>query len=82
MHNGIATPFGMGWFVQYYQGEKLVWQHGYVPDAFSSLILKVPGRQLTLILLANSDGLSAQFALSEGDVTSSPFARTFLRLFL
>jgi hypothetical protein len=82
MHNGIATPFGMGWFVQYYQGEKLVWQHGYVPDAFSSLILKVPGRQLTLILLANSDGLSAQFALSEGDVTSSPFARTFLRFFL
>ena len=82
LHNGIATPFGMGWFVQYYQGEKLVWQHGYAPDAFSSLILKVPGRHLTLILLANSDGLSAPFSLSDGDVTSSVFARTFLRFFL
>jgi CubicO group peptidase (beta-lactamase class C family) len=82
LHNGVATPFGMGWFVQYYQGEKLVWQFGHAPDAYSSLILKVPGRRLTLILLANSDGLSAPFSLPEGDVTSSLFARTFLRLFL
>jgi CubicO group peptidase (beta-lactamase class C family) len=81
-HNGLPTPSGMGWFVQNYNGEKLVWHFGYVPDAYSSLILKVPGRRLTLILLANSDGLSAPFALHEGDVTSSLFARTFLRLFL
>lgn len=82
VHNGVATPFGMGWFVQYYQGEKLVWQFGHSPDAYSSLILKIPGRRLTLILLANSDGLSAPFSLSDGDVTSSLFARTFLRLFI
>jgi CubicO group peptidase (beta-lactamase class C family) len=81
-HNGSPTPFGRGWFVQTYNGEKLVWHFGYVPDAYSSLMLKVPGRRLTLILLANSDGLSAPFALHEGDVTSSLFARTFLRLFL
>jgi CubicO group peptidase (beta-lactamase class C family) len=81
-HNGLPTPFGLGWFVQTYNGEKLVWHFGYVPDAYSSLILKVPSRRLTLILLANSDGLSAPFALHEGDVTSSLFARTFLRLFL
>jgi CubicO group peptidase (beta-lactamase class C family) len=81
-HNGVATPFGLGWFVQTYNGEKVVWHFGYVPDAYSSLILKVPSRRVTLILLANSDGLSAPFALHEGDVTSSLFARTFLRLFL
>jgi CubicO group peptidase (beta-lactamase class C family) len=81
-HNGMPTPFGLGWFVQSYNGEKLVWHFGQFPDAFSSLILKVPNRRLTLILLANSDGLSAPFSLSEGDVTSSLFARTFLRLFL
>jgi hypothetical protein len=33
-----------------------------------------------LILLANSDGLSAPFALENGDVTTSLFAKTFLRL--
>lgn len=81
-HNGSPTPFGLGWFVQTYNGEKLVWHFGYVPDAYSALILKLPGRRLTLILLANSDGLSAPFSLHEGDVTSSLFARTFLRLFL
>jgi CubicO group peptidase (beta-lactamase class C family) len=81
-HNGVPTPFGLGWFVQTYNGEKLVWHFGQFPDAFSSLIIKVPNRRLTLILLANSDGLSAPFSLSGGDVTSSLFARTFLRLFL
>jgi CubicO group peptidase (beta-lactamase class C family) len=81
-HNGASIPTGLGWFVQTYQGEKLVWAFGYSPDAFSSLILKIPARRLTLILLANSDGLSARSALNEGDVTSSIFARTFLRLFL
>jgi hypothetical protein len=37
---------------------------------------------VTLILLANSDGLSAPFSLQEGDVTVSLFARAFLRLFV
>jgi CubicO group peptidase (beta-lactamase class C family) len=81
-NNGVASPFGLGWFVQTYQGEKLVWHFGYTPDTSSSLMLKVPGRRLTLILLANSDGLSAPYSFTDGDVTSSHFARTFLRLFL
>jgi CubicO group peptidase (beta-lactamase class C family) len=77
-----ATPLptGLGWFVQGYNGEPLVWQFGLVKDAYSSLVLKVPNRRLTLILLANSDGLSAPFALQNGDVTASLFAKLFLRL--
>jgi len=42
----------------------------------------VPGRGLTLILLANSDGLSSPFSLSSGDLTASPFGRLFLGLFV
>jgi CubicO group peptidase (beta-lactamase class C family) len=84
--NGVAhntpLPTGLGWFVQAYQGEAIVWHFGLAPDAYSSLILKVPRRGLTLIMLANSDGLSAPYALDKGDVTSSLFAKTFLRLFL
>jgi CubicO group peptidase (beta-lactamase class C family) len=80
--NGVPLPTGLGWFVQTYEGERLVWHFGLSPDAYSSLIVKVPGRGLTLILLANSDGLSGPFALEKGDVTSSLFAKTFLRLFL
>lgn len=77
-----SMPTGLGWFVQNYNGQPLYWQFGNTPGAFSSLILKVPSKRLTLILLANSDGLSAPFPLQDGDVTTSLFARTFLRLFV
>ena len=80
--NAGSMPTGLGWFVQNYNGQTLYWQFGNTPGAYSSLILKVPSRHLTLILLANSDGLSAPFALQDGDVTSSLFAKTFLRLFV
>ena len=77
-----GMPTGLGWFVQNYNGQTLYWQFGNIPGAYSSLILKVPSRHLTLILLANSDGLSAPFPLQDGDVNASLFARTFLRLFV
>jgi CubicO group peptidase (beta-lactamase class C family) len=77
---GTLLPSGLGWFVQEYRGERVVWQFGMIDDAYSSLYLKVPGRRLTLILLANSDGLSAPYPLQNGDVTVSVFARTFLQL--
>lgn len=76
--NKQALPYGIGWFVQHYQGIKLIWHYGYVPKAVSSLILKIPEQQLTLILLANSDGASRNFNLGKGDVLNSPFARLFL----
>ena len=77
-----GLPTGLGWFVQSYNGETIYWQFGSTPGAYSSLYLKVPSRHLTLILLANSDGLSEPFALQNGDVTASLFARTFLKLFV
>jgi CubicO group peptidase (beta-lactamase class C family) len=79
---GAPMPTGLGWFVQNYNGERIYWQFGMTPGAYSSLLIKVPGRHLTLILLANSDGLSTPFPLQEGDVNSSLFARAFLRLFV
>jgi CubicO group peptidase (beta-lactamase class C family) len=80
--NGKPLRTGLGWFVQAYNGEPIAWQFGVVDNAYSSLIVKVPNRRLTLILLANSDGLTAPFALEAGDVTASIFARTFLQAFL
>jgi CubicO group peptidase (beta-lactamase class C family) len=78
----VPLPTGLGWFVQAYNGQPIVWQFGSVDGAYSSLILKVPNRHLTFILLANSDGLSAPFSLSAGDVTNSTFAKLFLRSFV
>jgi CubicO group peptidase (beta-lactamase class C family) len=79
--NGAVQPTTMGWFGQTYDGLRVIWQFGVVPEAYSSLILKIPARHVTLILLANSDGLTSPFPLQDGDVTASLFARTFLRLF-
>lgn len=77
---GVPSRMGLGWFVQFYKGERVVWHFGYVQNTYSSLIVKVPSRSLTFILLANSDGLSAPFQLPSGDVTRSLFATLFLRL--
>ena len=79
---GKPTPAGLGWFVQSYRGEPLVWQFGSLNDGYSSLLLMLPRRRLVFALLANTDGLSAPFALANGDATVSPFAELFLRTFL
>jgi CubicO group peptidase (beta-lactamase class C family) len=79
---GQPLPHGLGWFVQQYNGERVVWQFGVSPNASSSLVMTLPARRLTLVLLANSDGLVKLFPLAAGDVTISPFAKVFLRLFV
>ncbi len=80
--NGQRLPHGTGWFVQSYNGERVVWQFGVSDNASSSLMVTIPGRGLTLILLANSQDLTRPYPLAQGDVTASPFARIFLSLFV
>ncbi|HSL23846.1 MAG TPA: serine hydrolase domain-containing protein [Vicinamibacterales bacterium] len=79
---GQPLPHGIGWFVQTYKGERVVWQFGIAENASSSLIVTVPARNVTLIMLANSDGLVSSFAPEEGDLSISPFGRLFLRFFI
>ena len=80
--NGVPQPTGLGWFVQTYRGTPVVWQYGQVGNGYSGMILKVPARRVTMILLANSDGLVNSFQLDAGDVTRSPFASVLLRMLL
>lgn len=77
----LPLPHGMGWFVQTYNGEPVVWQFGMTENASSSLMITLPARGMTLIVLANSDGLAKPYPLSAGDVAVSPFARVFLAIF-
>jgi CubicO group peptidase (beta-lactamase class C family) len=77
------APTGLGWFVQRHNGERVVWQFGVTRDAYSSLMVKVPARGLTLILLANSDGLAGPpYNLHNGNISPNLFASLFLRLFV
>jgi CubicO group peptidase (beta-lactamase class C family) len=80
-NTGKHLPYGLGWFVQEHAGVKLVWHYGWAPKAYSSLILKVPEKDVTFILFANSEGASADFHLGRGDVLRSPFAVSFLNVF-
>lgn len=77
---GQKLPYALGWFVQMYGNERLIWHYGQW-DTFSGLFLKVPGRNITLILLANSGRLSSPFSsLGAGNVNGSPFANLFLQM--
>jgi CubicO group peptidase (beta-lactamase class C family) len=77
---GEKFPYGLGWFVQGDFGAKsqMVWHYGQYPNAFSSLLFKVPDRQLTLILLASTERASSVFMLGNGDPLRSAFVTAFL----
>jgi CubicO group peptidase (beta-lactamase class C family) len=74
---GQPLPYALGWFVQYVGGEEVRWHFGQQDDA-SSLLMMLPRRRLTFVLLARTDRLSAPFWLQFGDIRWSPFAAAFL----
>ncbi len=76
--DGSLSPYGIGWFVQDLDGRKLVWHYGWQIETYSALWIKDLAHGASLILLANSDGLSRDYRLGRGDVTQSPVARWFL----
>jgi CubicO group peptidase (beta-lactamase class C family) len=78
---GDTLPYGLGWFSTRYQGERIVWHYG-LWTAISSLIIKVPSRNLTFVVLANTDALSSPYPLAAGRLDSSPWARAFLNAFV
>lgn len=78
---GEALPYGLGWFTQNYKGTKLLWHYGYWTGN-SSFILKVPERNITFIIMANSDNLSRPTDLGSGNALSSPVGMAFLKTFV
>ena len=78
---GEELPYGLGWFTQNYKGTKLLWHYGYWTGN-SSFILKVPERNMTFIIMANSDNLSRPTDLGSGDALSSPVGMAFLKTFI
>jgi CubicO group peptidase (beta-lactamase class C family) len=78
---GAVLPYGLGWFVGELDGRRAVWHSGAWDGAYSALYLKLPDERLTLILLANSDGLRWESRLDEAAVARSPFAAALLRHF-
>ncbi len=80
-NSGKVLPYGLGWFVQNIEGVKLIWHYGYWVG-MSSLIIRIPEKKMSFIILANSDMLSAPYALGKGDIWVSPYAKEFLKSFV
>lgn len=84
LNNGQEFFYGLGWFVGKYKNHKVVYHTGYEWKSFTALYLKVPDKNITLIMLANSEEFYVLFRewLSKGQIEGSPFAKEFLDLFV
>jgi CubicO group peptidase (beta-lactamase class C family) len=78
--NGFL-PYGLGWFVTWSAGERMIWACGESSEA-SALFFRLPDHGLALILVAEGPGLSAPFRLSYGNPLRSSFVLSFLRRFV
>jgi CubicO group peptidase (beta-lactamase class C family) len=88
---GKTLPYGLGWFVHTYKGIKIMWHTGWWTGN-SSLLVKVPEKDLTFIVLANSQDLSRPFYTKydffrtnprlQKDLRASAFAKAFLDQFV
>lgn len=79
--SGKTLPYGLGWFIQEKEGIKLTWHYGYWVG-MSSLIIRVPDKKITFVLMSNSDMLSSPYPLGNGDIWVSPYAKEFLKSFI
>jgi CubicO group peptidase (beta-lactamase class C family) len=80
-NSGKTLPYGLGWFVQEIEGVKIYWHYGYWVG-MSSLIIRVPDKHMSFVLMSNSDMLSAPYPLGNGNLTVSPYAMEFLKSFV
>ena len=79
---GKRLPYGLGWFVMNHHGVKLVWHTGHWGTGFSAFYLKVPEKNVSVIMLANSESLiDHQYQIGEvmvDDIINNVFACSFL----
>ncbi len=77
----VKGDYRWGWFVQDWNGQRLVWHSGWEPERYSSIYLKVPGKQISLVVLANNENLWWGNPLTGAAIQDSPVAAKFLELF-
>jgi CubicO group peptidase (beta-lactamase class C family) len=82
-NSGKPLPYGLGWFVMEHHGTRLIWHTGDWGNGFSAYLFKVPEKNLSLIMLANSEALvQHQYSFGEvmvDDAVRNVFVCSFLR---
>jgi len=81
-NSGKRLPYGFGWFVMDHHGTRLIWHTGDWGSGFSAMLFKVPEKNASLILLANSEALvEHQYSIGQvmvDDAIRNVFACSFL----
>ncbi len=80
---GDTLPYALGWYIQRLEGTTLQWHYGYWTTN-SSLIVRVPERKMTFVVLANTSNLSAAFPGlgADDNVLRSEVAKLFVEAFV
>ncbi len=78
---GDTLPYGLGWFVRKVEGVDIFWHYGQ-EDCYSTVLMYVPSKKLTLIMLANSSSLSDHGRMLSGNPARSALFWTFLKHFV
>jgi len=70
-------------FVDNNEGVKIIWHYGYW-DSYSALFMKIPERELSFVILANTNRLSSasQGIGTDEDVNHSAVGQEFLNAFI
>ncbi len=83
----ITSPFypnsvyGEGWFTRNFEGIDICWAYGY-GNSDAAILLKVPSKELTLVLLSSCSMPSATTRLGYGNPLNSPIVCSFIRNFV
>jgi CubicO group peptidase (beta-lactamase class C family) len=82
-NSGEELPHALGWFVDNDEDVIIIWHYGYW-DSYSALIMKIPEKELSFVILANTNRLSsASDNLGrDEDVNHSVVAQEFLNAFV
>ena len=74
---GKRLPYGFGWFATDWHGTKLVWHYGQWGTGFSAMYVKIPAKNVSVIMLANSEALAG---IGDEHVETNAFVCSFLTL--
>jgi CubicO group peptidase (beta-lactamase class C family) len=78
---GPDRTYGLGWFVQTYEGVRLEWHYG-LALGHSSLIIRAPEQALTFVVLANTSRLTGAYDIGTWDVTVTGPGQLFVESFV
>lgn len=78
---GPLGDYRDGWFLEDWNGTRLMWHSGWNEKQYSALYLKVPAKGLTLIVMANTEAVWWGNSPVKAEVVQSPIAAKFLEMF-